>query len=229
MPLTLHCLQHVPFEGPAAIAAWAASRGHTLTCHHVYANDPWPVLESLDGLVVMGGPMNIDEHTRYPWLPAEKQFLRAAIAAGKRLVGVCLGAQLLADALGARVTQGQHKEIGWFPLTFTEAGAALLGAEHPRQLEVLHWHGDSFALPTGCRHLAFTAACENQGFLYDDRILALQCHLEATPESVQALVTNCRDELMAAPYIQPAERLLAGSDFRLMHRALYSLLDYVFE
>lgn len=226
--MRLHCLQHVPFEGPAAIADWAAARGHTLTFTHLYRGDPLPPLDRFDRLVAMGGPMNIYEEALYPWLAAEKRFIRAAIDAGRSAVGVCLGAQLIADLLGGPVTGGRHKEIGWFPIELTAAGRAdpVFGALAARPT-LFHWHGDTFAIPPGAAHLARSAACENQAFLYDGRVLGLQFHLEATAASVAEMVAHGGDELVDAPYIQSAAAMLAegAQHYAALKEALFGLLD----
>jgi GMP synthase-like glutamine amidotransferase len=172
--------------------------------------------------------MGIYDEAEYPWLAAEKACLRESISAGKTVVGVCLGAQLLADVLGARVFRGPEKEIGWFPIELTaEAAAAEPFAFLPASLEVFHWHGDTFDLPPGAVRLASSAVCENQAFLYDGRMLGLQFHVESTLASVREIVANCADELVPAPYIQTAERLLAAGedDYRRLHSVLFGILD----
>jgi GMP synthase-like glutamine amidotransferase len=226
--MRIQCLQHVPFEGPAAIAHWAEARGHSLVSTPLYAGAAPPPQADFDWLLVMGGPMGIYDEADHPWLAVEKAFLRESISAGKTVVGVCLGAQLLADVLGARVYPGPHKEIGWFPIELTaEAAATAPLGLLPATLDVFHWHGDTFDLPPGAVHLASSAVCANQAFLYDGRVLGLQFHVESTPASVRDIVANCADELVPAPYIQSAERLLAAGedDYRRLHAALFGVLD----
>src|SRR5271165_3985143 len=112
--MRLHALQHVPFEGPAAIADWAAAQGVSMTVAHLYRGDALPSLSDFDMLAVMGGPMSVNDSSHYTWLDPEIAFMRAAIGAGKAVLGICLGAQMIAKALGARVYPGAQKEIGWF-------------------------------------------------------------------------------------------------------------------
>jgi GMP synthase-like glutamine amidotransferase len=224
----IHCLQHVPFEGPAGIGDWAAQRGHSIGVTHLYDQRELPEQASFDWLAVMGGPMGIYDEADHPWLQREKQFLGEAIAAGKTVLGVCLGAQLIADALGTRVSRNRHREIGWFPIELTEQGQSAGPFAHlPSRLEVFHWHGDTFDLPAGAIHLARSKACEHQAFLYEGRVLGLQFHLESTPSSVADLVTNCADELTPGSYVQDAERILAASqeDFERINRTLFGILD----
>ncbi len=224
----IQVLQHVPFEGPAGIGDWATSRGHSLATTHLYRGDPLPDLAGIDRLVVMGGPMGIYDEQDHPWLVPEKAFLTAAIAAGKSIVGVCLGAQLLADCLGARVYRNAHPEIGWLPIELTPQAQAdpVFGPLAPG-LVVYHWHGDTFPLPPGALHLARSAGCEHQAFLYQGRVLGLQFHLETTPESLAALVHHCADEIRPGPWVQDAATMLAATpaDYARINAALFGILD----
>jgi GMP synthase-like glutamine amidotransferase len=226
--MRIHTLTHVPFEGPAGIADWASARGHSIALTALYAGGSLPDPSGFDWLVVMGGPMSIQDDVDYPWLVAEKRLIGEAIAAGKTLVGVCLGAQLIAATLGARVYRNPEKEIGWFPIELTDAGrdSPVVGFLPP-QIQVFHWHGDTFDLPPTAVHLARSAACEQQVFLYDRRVLGLQCHLESTPQSVADIVANCADEILPATYVQNAERLLAAGDedYVQINEALFGILD----
>jgi len=226
--MRIQVLQHVPFEGPAGIADWAASRDHPLTITHLYRGDPLPAMDTFDRLAVMGGPMGIYDEQDHPWLVPEKAFLTAGIQAGETIVGVCLGAQLLADCLGARVVRNAHREIGWLPIELTPEALAdpIFGPLAPG-LTVYHWHGDTFPLPPGALHLARSAGCEQQAFLYQGRVLGLQFHIETTPGSLAALVTHCGDEIVPGPFVQDAATMLAAgpADYARIHAALFGLLD----
>jgi len=224
----IHALQHVDFEGLGHIGRWIADQGHSLTLTRLYAGDPLPRLEDFDRLVIMGGPMNIYEDDKYPWLAAERALIREAIAAGKSAVGICLGAQLLADALGSPVFFWKNKEIGWWPIRLTEAGkrSGFL-ADLPEAPTVFHWHGDTFNIPAGAVHLAESEGCTSQAFLYDNRILGLQFHLESTPETVREIVTHCGHELVEGTYIQSAAEITAADSalFTAINRLLETLLN----
>ncbi len=117
--MRIHYLQHVPFEDLANIEAWAKKRGHDVSGTMLFQDEPLPALEEFDWLIIMGGPMNIYEHYRYPWIVREKEFIRRSIDADKIVLGICLGAQLMADVLGGKVHRNEHKEIGWFPVRLT--------------------------------------------------------------------------------------------------------------
>ena len=226
--MRLHVLQHVPFEGLGHIDSWIRRRGHRLTLSRLYEGAKLPDPEAFDRLVILGGPLNIHEEAAYPWLVEEKALIKAALAAGKSAVGICLGAQLLADGLGSRVYAGSHREIGWFPVRLTAAGQRTALTEGlPAVTTVFHWHGDTFDLPPGAVHLFASEACANQAFLLDNRILGLQFHLESTPETVQQLLTHCRDELIPGPFIQGVAQIAdtVPERFARINNLLETLLD----
>ena len=226
--MRIHCLQHVPFEGPAGIADWTEARGHELSVTRLYTGAAPPSPDAFDWLVVMGGPMGVHDEAEHPWLVPEKALLFEAIAAGRTIIGVCLGAQLLAGALGARVYRNAEKEIGWLPIELTGEGrASSLFGFLPGSIVVFHWHGDTFDLPPGAVHLARSQGCANQAFVWDGRVLGLQFHVETTPESLRALVEHGADDIVPGPYVQSAERMLAasGEDFERINGALFGVLD----
>ena len=225
--MKIHYLQHVPFEGLGSIEAWARQHQHTLSVTRLYQNDPWPLLEDFDWLIVMGGPMNIYEESQYPWLIQEKQFIKQAIAQDKTVIGICLGSQLIADILGSPVYSGKYKEIGWFPIELTtEAINSQLFQAFSPQLTVFHWHGDTFDLPPGATRLAYSEACQNQAFLYGNKVLGLQFHLESTSASVTQMLKHCSDELVEGKYIQTSADLLASDQhFMTINDVMNTILD----
>ena len=208
-----HYLQHVPFEGLGSIASWLDAAGAEVTRTRLFAGDPLPDGAALDLLVVVGGPMSVNDEAALPWLVAEKQFVRAALERGVPMLGVCLGAQLMASALGARIYPNGTKEIGWFPVTAVAPEDASLFS-FPPSLEVFHWHGETFDLPPGAVHLARSPVCEHQAFQIGRSAIGLQFHLETTPESARAITTHCRNELVPAPFIQSEAEILAAPDGR---------------
>ena len=150
---------------------------------------------------------------------------QSGIDAGKSVLGICLGAQLIADVLDARVYPGPQKEIGWFPIRRAEGAPDII----PEKLTVFHWHGDTFEIPAGATRIASSAACINQGFVYNDRVVALQFHLETTPESMEALIENCANELTDAPFIQTAEQMRGNiSSIADINAAMDNLLNALF-
>ncbi|MDF3059272.1 MAG: amidotransferase [Rariglobus sp.] len=209
--MKIHWFQHVPFEGLGSIESWLLARGHTLTCTRFYAGEAAPAtVDEFDWLIIMGGPMNIYQYRDHPWLRAEKRVIREAAAANKRVLGVCLGAQLIADALGGKVYQNTEKEIGWFPVTAVPEGTGS-PFMFPDETTVFHWHGDTFSLPPGGVWLARSEACEHQAFAIGSRVLGLQFHLEMTAGDVERITAECADELTPAPHVQSAAEILARS------------------
>ncbi len=223
--MNLHYLQHVPFEGLGSIAAWAKARRAQISRTRLFADEALPPADEIDLLVVMGGPMGVYDERDHPWLIREKKFLKQAIDTGTQILGVCLGAQLIADVLGARVYPNNHKEIGWFPIEGVQAPGKI-GPLLARAGKVFHWHGDTYDLPTGATHLAKSHACKNQAFSVGNQILALQFHLETTPDTAQALIDHCGDEIVDAPYIQPAREILTDQhEFERINILMAECLD----
>ena len=230
--MRLHYLQHEPFEDPGSILTWAHERHHVVTGSMIFNGEPLPSLDSFDMLVMMGGYMSVYEEDRHPWLVGEKEFIRQAIRSGKAVLGVCLGAQLIASALGAEVRKNHCKEIGWFPVTLTPEGetSALLDG-WSKTFEAFHWHGDAFDLPESAVRLAESDACANQAFSYGDRTVALQFHVETTADSVMRLVTSCGDDLAeSGPYVQSADAILNNKGpLPELPKLLFPMLDRLSE
>ncbi len=224
------CLQHVPFEGPGAFLHWAEARQYPLEIFPLYAGKPLPHTSTFDCLLMMGGPMGVADEPAYPWMGPEKRLLRETIAAGKPVIGICLGAQLLAEALGSRVYPGKQKEIGWFPIQFHPTAAERFSL--PAALRVFHWHGETFDLPEGAQLLASSGLYPHQGFLAQDRFLALQFHMEVTPKSLESMIQHGEAEIAAGgDWVQSAQEMRAVSPeiFASLHQTLFQLLDGLLE
>ncbi len=224
--MKIHYLQHVSFEGPGSMESVLKEKEHILSVTRLYQKPRFPDINDLDWLIIMGGPMGIHDHDQYPWLLAEKRFIEKAIAAGKIILGICLGAQLIADVLGAKVYKNEYKEIGWFDIETTpEINQTILKRAIPPTLEVFHWHGDTFDVPHGAINIASSKACSHQGFILEDRILALQFHMETTPESAATLIENGRHELDGSKYVQQdAEMMADPGRFTRINEVMESVL-----
>jgi GMP synthase (glutamine-hydrolysing) len=218
----------VSFEGPAAIADWVRSRNHTLEFTRFYEGAPLPSLTAFDWLLVMGGPMSVHDVREHRWLAQEKQLIRSAMESGKVVVGVCLGAQLIADTLGARVYRGNHREIGWYDVELTPDGAqSPLFRGLPASIRAFHWHADTYELPDGAVRLAGNRAFSEQAFSFGGRVLGMQFHLESTEDSVRRMVGEGVGDPGEGPFVQRVEEILSEPvrDFRRMHRSMRHIFD----
>jgi GMP synthase-like glutamine amidotransferase len=227
MTMRAHVLQHVPFEDIGSIASWLAARDAQLTYTRFYQNPLLPDLKALDLIIAMGGPMSVNDESEFPWLQDEKRFIRSAIENGKPVLGICLGSQLIANSLGARVYRNPVKEIGWFPIEATPAAAETF--HFPSKCEVFHWHGETFDLPANAVRLAKSAACENQAFQIARNVLALQFHLETTPENLEGLIKNCEQELVPSAYVQTKRQLNSATPetYSRMNGMMEQILSYL--
>jgi GMP synthase-like glutamine amidotransferase len=207
--MRIHSLQHVAFEDIGSLTQDLSAGGHSLTTTHWYKGDASPALDSFDILIVMGGPMGVYDDDMYPWLIAEKELIGSAIAAGKKIMGICLGAQLIACVLGAKVTRNAHREIGWFPLQISaDAGEHPIASILTECGQVFHWHGDTFELPPQAQLIASSQACAHQAYVIDNQIYGFQFHLETTEKSAGALIKHCAEDLDNSVYVQTAEEIL---------------------
>ncbi len=218
----LHYLQHVAYEGLGYIGDWAVLNGFELTSTEFYQEHTLPSTTDFDWLVVMGGPMGVYDEEKYPWLITEKQLINKAIDENKVVIGICLGSQLIAESLGAKVFPNEYKEIGWMPISIKPT--ALFNFQ--TNLTVFHWHGDTYNLPLNCELLASTSVCPHQAFIYNKKVVGIQFHIEVSPASVKEMVLYGKDELVEAPYIQDTTSILSNMDFFETNKeVLFHLLD----
>ncbi len=189
-------LQHIACEGPGSLGFFLESKGVSFEYRQLANGDTVPVsLKDYSALICLGGPMNVDEEGKYPFLKDEKRLLKEALQKDFPTLGICLGAQLIARAANALVTAGPQKEIGWFPLKLTREGlkdSLLEGL--PQELKIFQWHGDTFEIPLGALHLASSDLFHHQAFKIGEKIYALQFHIEVTSEMIQDWVRTYREE-----------------------------------
>lgn len=203
--MRIHFIQHMPFEYPASIADWAAEKNYISTYTKVFEDALFPSIDSIDMLVIMGGVMGVYEEDEYYWMPAEKAFIRQAIDAKKKVFGVCLGAQFIAEALGANVYPHTLKEIGW--LAVEKVAAHQLTDHLPQPFITFHWHGDTFTLPENAIQLFKTNGCEQQGFVYNNHVAGFQFHMEVKEYLLNGMTENERSELMKDVYVQTEDEI----------------------
>lgn len=229
--LSIHTLMHVPFEGLGCMEQWISKNNHTTSYTRFYEDYHLPNPDEIDWLIVMGGPMGVYDEAVYPWLAEEKAFIKQAIEKGKTVIGICLGSQLIAEVLGAKVYPNKQKEIGWFDLHLTEDGKNLeflKGFEE--KFPVFHWHGDTYDLPAGSIRLFSSEVCLNQAFLYNENVLGLQFHFEATADTLKEMVAHGTSELIENETIQTAEKILAQTGFLASNnKRLFDILNYFLE
>ena len=211
--------QHVPHEILGTLDP--LFRGYGFRIRYVnFGRDPHarPSLAGYRGLVVLGGPMNVDQTDRHPHLATEVELIGEAIAAGLPVLGICLGGQLIARALGAEVTRSPEKEIGWYDLSPTEEAWTDPLLSHLRPTEkIFQWHGDTFAIPKGAVHLASSAGCPNQAFRYGDRTYGLQFHLEVDQPMIERWlrVPENIDEIGGLNGATSTERIRIDTDLHI--------------
>lgn len=225
-----HCFQHVPFEGLGSIGPWLSEAGYTITYTHFFRSMEVPDIQQLDLLVVLGGPMSVNDESEFPWIVMEKRFIRDAIEKEKPVLGICLGAQLIASAMGARVYPNTFKEIGWLPIQGVSFTKEMI-FRFPSSLKVFHWHGETFDLPPGATLLASSVGCRNQAFQIGNKVIGLQFHLETTPESIKDIVSHCRNEITPSQFVQAEEHILSATseDYTLINQQMVEILTFLLQ
>ncbi len=205
-------LKHVPFEGPGTLTEPLKALGIKYREVNLYEGGAPKSLEGCGGLIIMGGPMNVYEEAEYPFLKDVDRLMKEALAKKLPMIGVCLGAQLMAKAAGAKVTKGAKKEIGWYPLHLTEeANTDPAFKTLPNEVEVFQWHGDTFDIPQGAVRLASSELFPNQAFRIGDNAYAFQFHIEVTEGIIREWLEINEKELAGVKdYIDP-KKVLAES------------------
>lgn len=221
--MRVHVLQHAEGEGLGSLKKWFIQQQFKISTTRVDLCETLPSLDQLDWLVILGGPMGTYEEERYPWLISEKVFIREAIQADKRVLGICLGGQLIANAMGAKVYPNTQKEIGWFPINKTHQVASWL----PEQSSLLCWHGDCFDIPQGAVSFATSAATSYQGFCIGPRVWALQFHIEAIKGTTELFYKVTGADLPDSEYVQNLDELASTAFLKNSQTTAYCLLDFM--
>lgn len=227
--MRIHSLLHAKHETIAAVANWSEHHSHSLSATNLYLGDELPCIDDFDLLLIMGGPMSVNDENKYKWLASEKLFIKEAIDKGKYVLGICLGAQLIANALGAEVNTNPYKEIGWFPVKKAMWSANPIADILPFFFTTFHWHGETFDIPENAKLIFSSEACPNQSFIYDDRTVAFQFHMEVTPEIIQGFIEYGKNELKKDKYVQSADEILSMISLTNENNLyLFRILDYFY-
>lgn len=224
----IYILQHVSFEGPGMILPILNKMGLSSRIIHLYKNEKIPTKQETDRLIVMGGPMNMEDEEQYPWLRTEKKLIRDLIESGKPVLGICLGAQLIAHVMGNDVYPAKDHEIGWYPILLTKQAEDHSATKSwKKEPMVYHWHGNTFDLPVGAVHLASTKLCKNQAFILNENVIGLQFHLEIGRPEVEKMIENWGRYRKSGPSVQSPEEMLQKSDAAAeTKKMLEQLLEY---
>ena len=222
--MNVHYLQHVAHEGPGYIEEWAKQRNHRLTVTKLFERQSFPEMSDFDFLVVMGGPMSVLDDNKFKWLEDEKSFIIHAIAEGKKVLGICLGAQLIAYLLGAEINKSPFTEIGWFPVS--KITNHFLFNNIPDEFMAFHWHGEMFEIPPGAERIFESKGCSNQGFVYYDKVVGFQFHIETTPENLNSMLDSENIDDFKGEYIQTSIEVKSKSgNTEIINAYLADFLD----
>jgi GMP synthase (glutamine-hydrolysing) len=221
--MKLHYIQHVPFETPAGILKWASSRSVEISSTKMFESAMLPELPDFDFLLVMGGPMSVNEESKFHWMKNEKKFIENCISHNKKILGICLGAQLIADVLGAEVSSNKYKEIGWYDVE--KCNDIRVTKQFPAKFKAFHWHGERFNIPDGAVKIFESEACDNQGFAYRNSV-GLQFHIESDDDSITSMIENCADDIDKSRYVQSINDIITGkTNIPLNYQIMNAFLD----
>jgi len=226
--MKIHILLHTDFEGPGYVFDWIKENNHILSYTKFYEAFALPLPTNIDFLIIMGGPMSVDEESKYSWLIGEKDYILEMINKGKKVLGICLGSQLIADALGSDVYDNTDKEIGWFPIKKNPNTNNNWVKSLPSDLVTFHWHGQTYDLPEDCERLFSSQATKNQGFQYKNKVYGIQFHLEMRSVDLKEMVKIMNKDLVQGNYIHTSREIMGERcHYSPNKKALFSLLDHI--
>lgn len=218
---------HAPFEKPGSIGSWAWKNNHKTNEVRPYTGEILPIIDAYDMLVVMGGPQSPIEIEKFPYLKDEIKLIKQALDKKKRIIGVCLGAQLITEALGAATERSPNKEIGMYPLELLrEAESDPIFKDFPKQLDVMHWHSDMPGQTHEVKILAKSEGCPRQIFRFGDRVYGFQCHFELTKELVKEMIACCEGDLKSDKFVMSRDQLMS-LDYSKINLQMDKILDYM--
>jgi GMP synthase (glutamine-hydrolysing) len=223
--MKVHALIHAAFEKAGVVEDWCLKNKYEFKETNSYLKESLPSIDEFDFLVIMGGPQSPRDFERYPYLKNEITLIKQAIDNNKLVLGFCLGAQLIAEALGAPTQSSPEKEVGVFPVQLTEEGRKdPLFVDFPAEFPVIHWHYDMPSLAEGAVLLAASAGCPHQAFRYKSKVYGFQFHMEITKKLAKGLILNCPEDLKASRFTQSVKDFLAN-DFEAINQKMELILD----
>ncbi len=213
--------QHAEGEWIGSMTDWFAGKDFELQTYRLDLNEALPTVEQFDWLLIMGGPMSAYDEDVHPWLVAEKKIIKAAIESDKTILGICLGGQLIASAMGADVYRNTQQEVGWYEITKTNSCATWM----PDSIVPLSWHSDCFDLPDGAIPFASTAVTPHQGFKLGENVWALQFHLEAQANTAADFLALDDEGLPTGEYVQTEAEIFSSEHLKQSRLAAFNLLE----
>lgn len=220
-------LKHIDYENPGCIQKFLKHKKVEFKIINVWQKGKFPDIKDFDILIIMGGPMSVHDINEFKGLIKEKEYIKGVIEKGKKVLGICLGAQLLAENFGAKIYKNKFKEIGWYPVKLTEdAKRHYFFNDIPNKFLTFHWHNDTFSLPKGSIRIAASEACENQGFALGKNIIGLQFHPEVTEETLKAFIRYGANEIKRDKFVQSKQEIIKNKKFiKINNEILYKILD----
>lgn len=218
-------IMHADFETPGVIEDWAKTNGYHFTICKPYKGENCLTREEFDFLIIMGGPQTPTQIEKYPYLKDEITLIAHAVKHNKIILGFCLGAQLIGEAMGAKTGQSPEKEVGVYPITLTEAGQQdYLLKDFPKDFLVIHWHNDMPGETNKSQLLAYSEGCPRQIIKYAHQIYGFQCHMEITRDGIEKMINSCPEDLTPSKFTQTKEKLLAN-DYDLINNYMITILN----
>ncbi len=223
--MNILCITHADFESPGVIEQWALDNNYSFKIEKPYKNKKLSAIDNFDILIIMGGPRTPLKLNEFPYLSAEIDLIKSAITQNKKILGFCLGAQLIGEAFGAKTALSPEKEVGVYPITLTaEANNDLLLQGLPSSFPVIHWHNDMPGLTDTSIILASSLGCPRQIVKYKNNVYGFQCHLEITLDGIKALIEAVPEDLKPSKFTQSKEELLA-QDYQSINNLMITILD----
>lgn len=209
-------IQHSAADTPAAAGEIVQRLGHSLAVARTVemGGDPIPTKVEADALLLFGGPASLSTPQQPDWIETERKLVRKYADAGKHVMGICLGSQIVASAFGATVTRNREREVGWHLITRVDSDSEVAEA-FPRQFMAFHWHQDTFGIPEGAQCILKSEGCDHQGFMMDDRVCGFQCHLEANQRTVDIFMMVSKMHQQSGIFVQSEPMIRHGAGLYL--------------